>query len=92
MWNACRNEVPRSQLIDHAIYELDCALADIHDEAGPCPDRIEEALSTIAAQSYLDQVYAKRFREAVFNPGYDPATRFRAGEAALDLMKRQLGR
>lgn len=92
MWNASRNEVPRSQLLDHAIHELDCVLGYVFEEEGPCPTRAEEALRTIEAHSYLDRVYAKRFREAVFNPAYDPATRFRAGEAALDLMKRQLGR
>lgn len=45
-----------------------------------------------AGGGYLFSVYRKRFTEGVFHEGYDPATRFRAGEAALDLIKRQYGR
>ena len=90
MWNAAQNPVPRHHVIDTAVMDLENELGAIFEE-GPSGAKVRAAIAILNADGYLFQVYGKRFIEALFNPGFDPATRYRAGEAALDLIKRRLG-
>ena len=91
MWNAAQNRVLRHHIVDTAVRDLETELKAVFDE-GPSQANVSASIEILNAEGYLLQVYGKRFADALFNPGFDPATRYRAGEAALDLMRRALGR
>jgi len=91
MWNCPTKPIPSRDYIEEAIYDLDCAMAQVFEEEGPDRSKVEAAFDAITGQRFLEEVYRRRFIEAMFEKPYDPATRFRACEAALDLLKRQIG-
>ena len=92
--SASLNLIPKAQIIEEALWALECAMTAILEEEGPSQKSVDQAFDTLAGQGggYLLSVYRQRFTGAMFHAAYDPATRFRATEGTLELIKRHLGR
>lgn len=83
--------IPHPQVLHGAVLDLERQLKIITLGERPSRTAVESALALLEAESHLLSVYAARFREAVLVLPYDVETRVRAGEAALELMKQDLG-
>ncbi len=91
MWNCPTKPIPSHYFIEEALCDLDSAMTQVFEEEGPDRKKVESAFEVLAGHRFLEGVYRRRFIEAMFEQPYDPATRFRACEAALELLKRQIG-
>lgn len=82
---------PHHLVLHQAVLDLERQLKIISLGEELSKSAVESALALLEAQGHLLSVYAARFREAVLVLPYDVGTKVRAGEAALELMKQDLG-
>ena len=86
-----KSELSHPCLIKEAINDLECQLTTIFEE-GPSRQKLDAAFAILeSGRGGNLTVYRKRFMAAILHESYDPATRFRASESALELIKQQFG-